>query len=191
MLYLHDWKFSGLKLACSRLSDSGKDAKEKGTRKIKVGGPDYPEPETVLQLYYLPLLFLNQTLACRAELALWGWNGFRVFSFVQNKMTNCKTIIKLMKAEQIFIIHHVLCFCRYCMEQTCLFEITMATHPFILRQERVMLKLSKKCLEKVRLYFGILQNRESYIKQMSLHLQRLVYFSKTSFFVRQLFFKIY
>ena len=77
------------------------------------------------------------------------------------------------------------------MEQTCLFEITMATHPFILRQERVMLKLSKKCLEKVRLYFGILQNRESYIKQMSLHLQRLVYFSKTSFFVHQLFFKIY
>ena len=97
-------------------------------------------------------------------------------------------VIKLMKAEQIFIIHHVLCFCRYCMEQTCLFEITMATHPFILRQERVMLKLSKKCLEKVRLYFGILYN-QSYIKQMSLHLHRLGYFSKTYFFVCQLFSK--
>ena len=85
-----------------------------------------------------------------------------------------------MKTEQILIIHSVLSFGRYCMGQTCLFEITMATHPFILRQEMVMLKLSKKCLEKVRLYFGILYY-QSYIMQMSLHLHRLGYFSKLYF----------
>ena len=68
------------------------------------------------------------------------------------------------------------------MGQTCRFEITMATHPFISRQERVMLKLSKKCLEKVRLYFGILHNQS--LKQMSLHLHIVLYLAKTSFFVR-------